>query len=146
MLTPERYGMKICIPGKPQGKARPRFTRAGRAYTPSSTREYENLIRLQASRCMASSAPIEGPVSVTIVAHFAPPSSYSKKRREACLSGCEKPAKKPDLDNVVKAVLDGMNGIIFRDDSQVVQITASKTYGASEQVSVYIAEEGKADD
>lgn len=135
--------MKIFVEGIPVGKGRPRFTRTGHAYTPGKTRVYENIVRLRALEAMRGEAPLKGAVSVTILARFPVPASYSKKRRVACLQASEKPAKKPDIDNLVKAILDGLNGTIFEDDSQVVQLSAAKTYAEVPGCEIFV---NKADD
>ena len=54
------------------------------------------------------------------------------------LSGEQRPMKKPDLDNVVKAVLDGCNAVAFRDDALVVELTARKLYAEAAGVDVVI--------
>jgi Holliday junction resolvase RusA-like endonuclease len=69
------------------------------------------------------------------------PQSHNKKRREACLSGVEKPIKKPDIDNLAKSVLDGMNGIVWRDDSQIVSLHVTKVYASGTGVDVLVKEE-----
>jgi Holliday junction resolvase RusA-like endonuclease len=60
------------------------------------------------------------------------------------LGGAVLPVGKPDLDNLLKAVLDAINAIVFADDSQVVSLLASKTYGARPQVSVSVSQIGGA--
>ena len=66
------------------------------------------------------------------------PASYSKKRAAACLSGSEWPCKKPDTDNLVKSIKDGCNGVVWKDDCQVVQVYALKVYGGIPGVSVKV--------
>lgn len=131
--------MKIFVEGIPVGKGRPRFTRTGHAYTPEKTRMYENIVRLRALEAMRGEARLKGAVSVTILARFPVPASYSTKRRVACLQASEKPAKKPDIDNLVKAILDGLNGTIFEDDSQVVQLSAAKTYAEVPGCEIFVS-------
>jgi Holliday junction resolvase RusA-like endonuclease len=131
----------ITIPGTPVAKGRARsFIRGGHVahYTPDKTARYENLVKLSASEAMAGAAPIETPVS--LICHFVMPvpASYSKKRTKACLSGAEMPSKKPDLDNMIKAVKDGLNGVAWKDDAQVVNLTASKVYGLVPSATVKI--------
>lgn len=121
------------VPETPKGKARPRFsTWSGqvRTYTPESTRQFENLVRWYAKQAMGNRHPFpkEVPVSVEVVANFPVPTSYSKTRREACLNGITKHTKKPDCDNVLKAVCDPMNKVVFWDDSQVFQTSVLKQY------------------
>lgn len=129
------------IYGEPVAKGRPRFTRTGRTYTPAKTKKYEDEVRMMAKAAMGSSEPLETPVSVFIHVTVPIPQSYSKKRSEACLSGSERPAKRPDLDNQIKAVLDGMNEVVFKDDCQIVALHAKKTYGTIGLVEVMVTEE-----
>jgi Holliday junction resolvase RusA-like endonuclease len=68
------------------------------------------------------------------------PQSYPKKRREACLSGAEKPCKKPDIDNIAKTYLDAMNGVIFVDDTQVIDLHVKKLYSEKSGVDVMVME------
>jgi Holliday junction resolvase RusA-like endonuclease len=68
------------------------------------------------------------------------PQSYPKKRREACLRGAEKPCKKPDIDNIAKTYLDAMNGVIFVDDTQVIDLHVKKLYSAVAGVDVMVME------
>lgn len=132
--------VKVVIPGAPRGKERPRHTRTGVVFTPKATRAYETLIGMMGKLAMSGTPIMSGPVRLTIVASFPIPASYSAKRRAACLMGSERPAKKPDMDNVIKIICDGLNGIAWKDDAQVVEVTASKTYAELPSVTVYIEE------
>ena len=110
------------IPGEPVAKARPRATMvAGRArmYTPAKTENYEARVALFAQQAMAGQSIIEGPVALSVTALFPIPPSWPKKRQAAARAGTEQHTKKPDLDNVLKAIKDGMNGVVWKDDSQV---------------------------
>jgi Holliday junction resolvase RusA-like endonuclease len=122
-------GFRFTVPGEPRGKGRPRFgkTRAGFAvaYTDDKTAAYENLVKLAARQVGATS--IDGPLSVQISAYFVPPQSWTKKRRAAALAGGEAPSRF-DIDNISKAVLDGLNGIAFGDDKQIVTLFARKAF------------------
>jgi Holliday junction resolvase RusA-like endonuclease len=127
------------VEGDPVGKQRPRFAK-GRTYTPKKTVEYEKLIADKARKAMGSSDPLETPVAVYIYANHAIPASYSKKRRNDCLNRLERP-KKPDLDNTAKSFLDAMNGIVYRDDVQVVSLHVTKRYDTIASVHVCVKEE-----
>lgn len=131
------------VEGDPKGKGRPRFTRAGkftRVYTDKQTLDYEALIKFYAAEAMGSTDPLETPVRVFLYIRHAVPQSYSKKRTEACLSGLEQPCKKPDIDNIAKTYLDAMNGVIFKDDTQVVDLHVKKVYSAVPGVDVMVME------
>ena len=120
------------IPGEPVAKGRARsFVRNGHVahYTPEKTARYENLVKLAAGQAMASLTPIEGAVAITVRAYFSIPKSWSLKKQRAAALGEIMHTKRPDLDNVVKAVKDGANEVVWKDDSQVVRVLASKSYG-----------------
>ena len=128
------------VDGAPVGKQRPRFTKTGHTYTPKKTHDYESDIKIQAAQAMGSAEPLETPVAVYIYINHAIPASYSKKRKEACLNRLERP-KKPDLDNVAKSFLDAMNGIVYKDDVQVVSLHVTKRYDTIASVHVCVREE-----
>jgi Holliday junction resolvase RusA-like endonuclease len=134
------------LPGSPTGKGRPRFALRGgvaRAYTPEKTASYESLVKLAAARAMQSKEPLSRPARVTIVATFAPPASWSEKKRRAAIEATNgiHPAKKPDADNIAKIICDAMNGIVYRDDAQITTLRVEKRYGISNGVAVQINEE-----
>jgi Holliday junction resolvase RusA-like endonuclease len=84
--------------------------------------------------------PLETPIEVFLYFRLPVPQSYSKKRTEACLSGSEKPSKKPDLDNLTKGVMDAFNGLIYKDDSQIVEMHLTKVYDVKAGIDVLIKE------
>ncbi|MTH95409.1 RusA family crossover junction endodeoxyribonuclease [Roseibium sp. RKSG952] len=117
----------IEISGRPVAKGRPRYYR-GRAVTPSDTRAYEQLIRSCAKFAMNGRTPLDGPLNAIIEVFLPVPVSWSARQKREALDGRTLPVSRPDLDNYVKAVLDGLNGIVFEDDAQVVRIVARKSY------------------
>jgi Holliday junction resolvase RusA-like endonuclease len=120
------------VEGNPQGKGRPRFARMGgfvKTYTDVKTKSYEQHIAFCAKNAMGASEPLKTPVDAFIYISIPIPMSYSKKRKEACLNGLEKPTKKPDIDNVCKGILDSLNGIVYKDDTQIVSLHCTKVYG-----------------
>jgi Holliday junction resolvase RusA-like endonuclease len=129
------------LSGDPQGKGRARaFVRHGHVghYTPEKTRTYEGMIRTAAMDAMAGLAPVDVPVEITLSAIFAVPASWSEKKRQAAIRGEIKPAKKPDIDNVIKAWTDAMNGVVFRDDALIVKGSFAKAYGPQALVAVTV--------
>lgn len=121
--------LTIMIPGDPHGKQRPRFRANGSAYTPTPTKAYEKAISTIAAAEMQGREPLDGPVIVEMRAHFEIPKSWPEAKRMDALLGRIRPTGSPDLDNIVKSLCDGLNGVAYRDDSRVVAITASKVYG-----------------
>jgi Holliday junction resolvase RusA-like endonuclease len=129
------------IYGIPIAKGRPRFSTRGKfpvAYTPEKTKNYESEVGMMAKAAMGASELLEGALEAFIYVTFPVPASYSKKRTEACLSDSEKHTKKPDLDNICKILFDGMNGIVFKDDSQITSIHATKVYGEVAKVELIV--------
>lgn len=126
--------MKISfsIPGEPIGKGRPKFARRGnfvQTYTPEKTASYENLVKLCYRQVPESEyAFAERPIQVNILAKFSISKSASKKKRLEMLGGTIRPTKKPDVDNLVKSILDALSGVAYKDDSQVVELTIGKIY------------------
>ena len=123
------------VPGVPQGKGRPRVTRNG-AFTPKKTRDYEKKVRDCYIAQGGQMFPDDTPLFASITAIFPIPSSLSKKRR-ALFNG-KRHCKKPDADNVAKAILDALNGVAYRDDSAVSSLLVDKSYGDASRVTVSI--------
>lgn len=130
----------MTLEGRPQGKGRPRYTvRAGRAfaYTPASTRAYESSIRQawieQDGRSFGSC-----PVALILRAYYPVPSKARKAEQEAMLTRKIPVSGKPDLDNVLKVVMDGLNGLAYEDDSQITCISATRAYGTRPRLEVEI--------
>lgn len=126
--------INFVVPGQPVGKGRPKFARRGNfmtAYTPEKTASYENLVKVKAQEAMNGREPIQGAVSLLINLYVTPPSSWSKKKQRAALEGEIRPTSKPDFSNVLKAVEDGMNGIVYLDDKQIVIVNGSKSYAVT---------------
>ena len=122
--------LSFFVPGKPIGKGRPRFTRAGHTYTPAITALAEKRVAAIASNAMidAQRKPCIGRCSVHIIATWPIPKSWPKTRQAAALSNAEIPGK-PDLDNIAKLILDALNGVVYEDDVQVCMLTVTKLYG-----------------
>ena len=125
------------------GKGRPRFARQGtfvKTYTDAKTLTYEKSIQTYAKQAMGSTSPLTGAVAAYLHIGIPIPPSYSKTRQIACINGTERPTKKPDIDNIVKAVLDGMNGIVYLDDKQVVALHLTKVYSSKEGIDIMVME------
>jgi Holliday junction resolvase RusA-like endonuclease len=138
------FMVTFMVEGTPVPKGRPRFARRGKfvsTYSPKTTVDYESKVSESAKLAMGASEPLETPVGAYIYITLPVPASYTKKRTQACLSGQERPTKKSDIDNYCKAIFDGMNGIVFVDDSLIVSLHATKVYGTIGMVEVMIKEE-----
>lgn len=132
--------IRFAVYGEPQGKARPRFnTRTKTAYTPSKTAEYEGEVAM-AYRIAGGNKKLDGAVSIDVTAYFAIPKSTPKKKLFQFLQNIFRPIKKPDIDNILKIIMDGLNGIAYEDDKQVVSGRIRKFYSREPRVEVEIDE------
>ena len=130
------------VPGQPFGKQRPRVVNNGafsKAYTPKETVAYENLVKLyftQAARgkVFGNSDMLE----IEIAAYYEIPKSTSKRKREQMLGNRIRPTKKPDFDNIGKAICDSLNQVAYHDDSSIVEARISKYYSDRPRVDVTI--------
>ncbi len=124
--------MEFVVEGEPQGKARPRFSRrSGTIYTPAKTAKYEKEIRQAYLAAGGEMIPEGSYAAVTVDAYFKIPKSYTKRKRLACEHNIIRPGKKPDIDNVLKVVLDALNKVAYEDDKQVIGIICRKWYSRS---------------
>ena len=131
------------IPGQPVGKGRPRIGKVGahaRMFTPAKTVNYESTVALFAAQAMAGRALLTGPVNLQMRVDFPIPASWSIKKQRAAEAGEILPTVKPDSDNIVKAVCDAINGVVWKDDVQVVDLTLKKRYSVLPGVAVRIDE------
>lgn len=134
--------LALTIPGPPVPKGRPRLSTINgqaRAFTPGKTRRYEDLIRLEAGRVMEGRDQLDGPLLVRVSAFMAIPKSLNKARTAAAIAGTLRPQTKPDVDNFAK-VIDALNGIAWRDDSQVVHLVVSKHYSDRPRLDLFAEE------
>jgi Holliday junction resolvase RusA-like endonuclease len=131
------------VPGEPVGKARPRFTRQGHAYTPKKTSDYEREVRNSFRIAYPTHEPFTGPVTLEVYAFFGVPESWPKKKREAALAGDTLPAKRPDWDNCGKVISDALNELAFADDALIVDASVQKRYASRPRVEVNITGGGK---
>jgi Holliday junction resolvase RusA-like endonuclease len=125
-------GFNIIVYGAPVPKGRPRMSTVNghaRAFTPAKTRRYEDLIRLEAGRAMEGRGQLHGPTRVRIRAFMPTPQAIARHKSKGPLaeSGALRPVTKPDADNFAK-VIDALNGIVWPDDNQVVELMVEKFY------------------
>ena len=126
---------KFEVVGKIVGKSRPRLNSyTGVVYTPTNTKDYENLIRQYF--LINNKGPIkilESRVRVKIVAYFKIPQSTKKALISDMVENKISPTKKPDIDNIIKIVLDALNNFIIKDDIQVCKLETEKVYTQDEE-------------
>ena len=130
------------VPGEAVGKGRARYSRvSGHAYTPEKTRNYENLVRLSYRQQVGKPPfPSGMPLRMDVVIYQQIPKSVSKKKREDMLQRRLLPTKKPDCSNVLKSIEDGLNGVAYADDSQIVKESVEKYYSNYPETIVRISE------
>ena len=127
------------VEGTPVPKARPRFTKFGRTYTPKRTKVYERLVAQHAQIAMVGKPKLEGALGLVVTAFMGMPVRWSIAKKNAAIRGEVAPAAK-DLDNIVKAISDAMNGVVYADDRQIAEIRAAKKYSTGPCVTVSVFE------
>ena len=126
----KRQRIVFRVPGKPQTNQRHRTTKSGHTYTPDETTSYRNWVK----QCFVTENKDkewfyeEGPLEVKINIFFEIPKSYPKWKVDAIHDYKYFPKKKPDCDNIAKGILDALNKIAFKDDSQVIDLTVHKQF------------------
>lgn len=129
------------VPGKVVGKGRPRLnTYSGIVYTPTKTKDYETLVEQYFLLKYPKFKVFEGRVKVSIIAYFAIPKATKKSDINEMLDNNISPTKKPDIDNIVKVVLDSMNKFAFRDDNQITKLEVEKKYSIEDKIYIKIEE------
>lgn len=134
--------IKFTYYGEIKGKGRPRFRNAGKfiqTYTDKETRNYE--ASLKEAYLNSNSDKYLNPedaLCLKMVVYQPIPKSTSKKKHIEMLQGLIRPTKKPDVDNILKSVLDSLNQVAFYDDTQIVEITASKFYSDTPRIEIEI--------
>lgn len=123
--------ISFVVQGEPVAKGRPRFSRRGsfiHTYTPEKTKDYEVLVQQNyAEQCNGEYAG-DSPLIINIDAYFPIPKSVSKIRRQRMISNEIMKTTRPDVDNVGKTICDALNGLAWKDDSQIVEATIRKFY------------------
>ena len=130
-----RY-MEIVIYGEPVPQGRPKFASFGghvHAYDPAKSKNYKQLVRFwvtQYLKKLEGFTPYENALCVDLTFYMGIPSSWSKQKRIQASQGQIRPTSKKlgDLDNMVKCVTDAISGLVYVDDSQIVNLGASKYY------------------
>ena len=129
------------IKEKPIGKQRPRYSRKTRKmYTPEATRSFEEKVKWAfTGKYNVATILSTNPFKAKITAIFEPPKSASKKKKEELLFKLDY-THKPDADNIAKIILDSLNGLAYKDDSQVSALLVFKDYGEENKIIVELEE------
>lgn len=127
------------VPGKIIGKGRPRLNSyTGVVYTPTRTKDYESLVEQYFLLKYPRFKVLEGRIKVSIIAYFSIPKTTKKADINEMLENNISPTKKPDIDNIVKSILDSMNKFAFKDDNQITKLEVEKKYSIEDKVYVKI--------
>ena len=132
--------MKLVFEIEPVEQARPRATRMGRGirlYDPKKVSVYKKQLAMMC-QFQYKQAPLTGPLKVELNFFRHVQSSLSKKERALRLSGSHRPVVKPDTDNYSKSTLDGLNGLLWEDDNQMVDLVAHKYYSDKPRVEIEV--------
>lgn len=97
-----------------------------------ATKPWRSAVAWEATAAMAGAAPMAGPLELAALFYFPRPKSHYRTGKHADILKDSAPfycATKPDADKLLRAIGDALTGIVFRDDSQFVKVTATKLYG-----------------
>ena len=136
--------IEFIVAGEPKGKARPRFARVYDGVsvrTPKGTKEYEqNIKATYLEQCGNVKFPEDSQLELSVAAYFKIPKSGSKKKKAEMRIGGIRPTKKPDGDNILKAVADALNGVCYKDDKNIVKMSIEKFYSDVPRIEVVVQE------
>ena len=129
------------IKEKAIGKQRPRYSSVTKKmYTPTKTSTFEEKVKWAfKSKYNVATELSTKPFKAKITAIFEPAKSLSKKQKEELLYKVDY-TKKPDADNIAKIILDSLNGLAYKDDSQVSALLVLKDYGSENKIIVELEE------
>jgi Holliday junction resolvase RusA-like endonuclease len=132
--------IEFTVYGTPVAQGRPRFSSHGgftRAYDPKKSKDFKKYVQLVASEQRPPSL-LEGPLQLEVKVYKPSLKSFSKKKKVAAENGELRPITKPDIDNYVKGIKDACNQILWKDDSQVVDLHVSKWYSETPRIEVMV--------
>lgn len=138
--------INLTVPGEPQGKQRPKARIFGKGqkargmlYTPEKTVQYETFIKELFAIKYPDFEPVEIALTLVLTAGLTIPTSASRIKKQKMEDGEIRPTKKPDNDNVLKAVMDALEGLAYKNDSQIVSAGVDKFYSTKPglMISIY---------
>ncbi|MCM3789455.1 RusA family crossover junction endodeoxyribonuclease [Domibacillus indicus] len=132
--------IQFTVYGEPVAQGRPRastFHGKVQMYDPQKSKDFKKYVQLVASQHRPAQL-LEGPLKLTVRVFKPTLKSFSKKKAADAEAGIVRPTTKPDVDNYVKGVKDALKQVIWKDDSQVVDLSVSKFYSATPRVEVMV--------
>ncbi|OPX04938.1 RusA family crossover junction endodeoxyribonuclease [Geobacillus sp. LEMMY01] len=134
--------IKLIVYGEPVAQGRPRATTVNgrvRMYDPKKSRDFKHYLKLAASKHRPEQL-IEGPISLEVKVYKPILKSFSKKKKAAAEAGQLRPISKPDVSNYLKLIEDALTGVIWKDDSQIIDCSISKYYSETPRTEIQIKE------
>lgn len=134
--------IQFTVYGEPVAQGRPRFSTNGgfvKAYDPAKSKDFKHYVKLVASEYRPLKL-LEGPIQMDVKIYKSTLKSFSKKKAALAEEGELRPVTKPDVDNYVKGVKDALKSVIWKDDSQVVDLHISKWYSQNPRIEITIQE------
>ena len=130
--------VRFTIPGEPFGKQRPRHLKNGHTYTPRQTTDHETAIKYEYRRQCGYRFPTGAYISIGVIAFYKIPSSATKSAKGKMLAGTVLPSVKPDVDNVLKLIMDALEGECYGNDKNVIHAQIRKEYSENPRTEVYL--------
>lgn len=133
----------IAITPEPQRRPRAAIDRVNdraMVHDDPKNKSYRQILQIYLTQAMGGRSRSILPLEVTIHFHVPIPRSWAKKEKAKAARGLLLPSSRPDLDNYVKAVFDAMNGIVFKDDAQVVSLRTLKLYSERPLIEIEVKE------
>jgi Holliday junction resolvase RusA-like endonuclease len=121
--------IKFQINARPQPKERPYSIGRGKRRTPDRTVNFELLVAMEFRNRFPLHKPLTGPLGLCVVAEYQRPRTVGKGYWHTGTG---------DLDNICKAISDGLNKVAWLDDRQVASLIAQKTWGKTDRIEVMI--------
>lgn len=137
---------KFVVPIEPKPQSRPKFKRMGKnvmTYELKDMTDYKNSVANTCKKQFNGETLCDAKLNVSMTFYITPPKYVSKVKKNATRIENEviRVNKKPDLDNYVKAILDALNGVVYKDDGMVTELHAKKFYSDKARVEITIVEE-----
>lgn len=132
--------IQFTVYGEPVAQGRPRATTINgrvRMYDPKKSSDFKKYVKLVASQ-YAPPELLKGPLRMSVLVYRPTLKSFSKKKVREAEAGLLRPITKPDVDNYVKGVKDALKQVIWKDDSQVVDLHVSKYYSEKPRIELKI--------
>ena len=130
--------ISLTIPGEPRAKQRPKWFKHG-TYTPEKTVSYESYVKELFATKYPTFMPVGSAITLHIWAGLLIPKSASKKKVGMMKLGVLEPEKKPDMDNILKTVMDALEKLAYNNDSQICHLVLDKVFSERPRLEITIS-------